>query len=508
MGTTKRLQGKRIIAFCMLLFCLILSLFPQIAYAAPGNAVDLTVQQTHTKPASSTVNGTFGYVLAAQNNETPMPGGGSGGTYGFTITNTNTVAIPTITYSESGIYYYKLKPGTEAIGVGFARATEEYTIEVYVKTNPSPDVITVIKRADGTKVSAISFATSYTPLATETISAPAVEKTVTGSPDSPATFSFVLRALGASYPMPAGSTGDAMQIDIVGSGTGYFGAWQYTAAGTYNYTVTELNTGVAGYIYDNTVYSIRDVVTDNNGQLVLSSRSVISSASGNATVCAFTNSYAPGGTPTPSTPPPTPSTPTPTPSRPTPTPTPTPTPPPTTPTGPGVVSSSSAGGGVASSQSVSESSPNAMEYVDDAYTPLAGFFGNSPYWSLLSLMMSIAGAAIAIITLIVHLRSISKKRDDQDEDEEYYDYEEEEIERETKYRKFCNFLRGLSMPVGILVGIIFLILDDLTTPMAFINRNTIVVAIAFIVQLVLLVVQAIVRRKKARPEYDEYEETT
>ena len=120
---------------------------------------------------------------------------------------------------------------------------------------------------------------------------PPVAKKITGdTPSSSSTFTFVLTTSDANYPMPDGSNGTTKEISIKGSGSSKFGPITFTEPGTYTYTVSERDTGVEGYTYDTTVYTIRYTVTEQNGELV--SKCVITDPNGkevNSPV--FTNKY-------------------------------------------------------------------------------------------------------------------------------------------------------------------------------------------------------------------------
>ena len=97
---------------------------------------------------------------------------------------------------------------------------------------------------------------------------PPVAKVVTGdTPPSPSEFTFVLTPNNAAFPMPNGKTGGSATVKITGAGSSEFGWITFTEAGTYEYKVTETNTGVAGYTYDTSVYTIRYEVVERDGKL-------------------------------------------------------------------------------------------------------------------------------------------------------------------------------------------------------------------------------------------------
>jgi pilin isopeptide linkage protein len=109
--------------------------------------------------------------------------------------------------------------------------------------------------------------------------------------------------------MPVGSVGGAKTIYITGSGRGEFGTWNYYEAGTYYYTVYEINTKIDGYTYDEARYTITDMVSEDHGKLALY-RVVHNSTNRQVASLIFNNYYddgpTGGGEPAPPTPPPPP----------------------------------------------------------------------------------------------------------------------------------------------------------------------------------------------------------
>ena len=131
---------------------------------------------------------------------------------------------------------------------------------------------------------------------------PPVAKKITGdTPASSSTFTFILTAANADYPMPEGSVGTTKEIRITGSGSSEFGPITFTKPGVYTYTVSEKNTGVEGYTYDTTVYTIQYTVTEQDGNLVLQRR--ITDPNGKEVDSSvFTNKYSVPGPSTPQLP--------------------------------------------------------------------------------------------------------------------------------------------------------------------------------------------------------------
>ncbi|MDR1953524.1 MAG: prealbumin-like fold domain-containing protein [Clostridiales Family XIII bacterium] len=99
-------------------------------------------------------------------------------------------------------------------------------------------------------------------------------------------------------------------------------------------------------------------------------------------------------------------------------------------------------------------------------------------WSLLSLLLSLIAL---LITLTLLITAFIRRRMDEDEGK----YERDE--RDERMRKGW-LLRIFTAVTGLLVGIVFLIVDDLSLPMDWINRWTIYVGIVFIVHILLLAI--------------------
>ncbi|MGL6197580.1 MAG: Spy0128 family protein [Lachnospiraceae bacterium] len=269
MGIFEKIRKKRFFMFFMLLACLLPLVLPQAVQAASTD-LTLTVDQVFTKPEGSQAADTFTYSLTALQSGSPMPGGSSGDTWDFTISGTDTISIEPITYSTPGSYSYELRQTVLAEQTGYTYDMQVYTINVnvtYVGGELQTNV--VVEKDNGYKVSVIEFNNSYQPLASNLMVDPPVKKTVTGTPSADGTFTFKLEAENKSNPMPSDSEDGVKLMTIVGEGEDDFGTWSYSEEGTYHYTVKEVNNGEDGYTYDTTVYTITDIVTDVDGQLVV-----------------------------------------------------------------------------------------------------------------------------------------------------------------------------------------------------------------------------------------------
>ena len=287
------LRMAAILVIALVMTLVAAALAPIVAYAA-DNPLYFSVEQT-IRPASSDEE--FAYRLTPLGDGSPMPFGSLSDGYYFTIAGEGSANIGPISYSRPGVYRYEIFQIIEEEKPGYTYDRRVYIIEVYV--DATLDVTLVIINVDGTKTDVIVFENEYNvePSDPELMVDPSVVKTVTGDlPGEDGVFTFRLVAKDPLQPMPAGSSGGVKTITIKGSGRGEFGTWSYVKAGTYIYTVNEVKSGVKGYTYDTVVYTITDVVSDENGRLVLS-RAVTNNTGASVTSMSFINKYSIAGTP-------------------------------------------------------------------------------------------------------------------------------------------------------------------------------------------------------------------
>jgi pilin isopeptide linkage protein len=116
----------------------------------------------------------------------------------------------------------------------------------------------------GATVSGYNILNTYIP---PVLVDPPVSKVLTGdTPSTPAQFTFRFTGQGGA-PMPPGSTNGVKVVNILGTGAVDFGDITYTVPGVYHYTISEVNTGAAGYTYDTTIYNMDVTVTLVSGRL-------------------------------------------------------------------------------------------------------------------------------------------------------------------------------------------------------------------------------------------------
>jgi len=292
-------NSKRHLAFLVLMaFTLMTAVIP--VHAEETASLRLLVNQKFCVSGSTFLDegGIFAYMLSAVTAETPMPAGSTQEGYRFSLKENQSVEIGPITYSQTGIYEYRLELVAGSEKKGYTNDVKVYFITVYVKNTEKCGLVTevIAKNMAGDKVGSLDFEHTYLPLASDpaNMADPLVKKTVSGCPSGKGIFKFALTAEEKGSPMPEGSTDGKKLITIEGEGESEFGVWSYTSPGIYHYTVSEENTGEAGYTYDSTVYIITDVVEDEDGQLIVT-RSITSSEKKQVDTCAFRNQYSQKG---------------------------------------------------------------------------------------------------------------------------------------------------------------------------------------------------------------------
>ena len=193
----------------------------------------------------------FTFDLEAVGNA-PMPAGAAEGKKsGIATKDAPVVNFGEITYEKAGTYEYTI---TEQNG-----GADGVTYD----TTPHNVVVTVTK-GKGNKLSAevkYDDAKSLTITNTYASTKATIEATKEFEDWGKATeFKFDLAAVTEGAPMPSETTATATEKNPLAS----FGEITYEKAGTYEYTITEQNSGADGVTYDTTAHKVKVVVTKAN----------------------------------------------------------------------------------------------------------------------------------------------------------------------------------------------------------------------------------------------------
>lgn len=183
------------------------------------------------------------------------------------------VALRSITYTEPGTHSYMLRE----VGGGTHKAGVEYDGSVFAVTTTVTDngdgTLSVAHKVDN-DANAVGFTNSYAPAATSvTLGA---SKVLNGKSLEDGEFSFALEGEDGTR-LTAGNDANGMVV---------FPAIQYSEAGTYQYTLSEVKGGETGVTYDESAYEVTVAVEDDGeGSLV----ATVSYEGGKAPV--FNNTY-------------------------------------------------------------------------------------------------------------------------------------------------------------------------------------------------------------------------
>ena len=234
-------------------------------YSVQPTVSSVTDQVTVTKQFTGRdmAAGEFAFELLEGNNVVATGTNGADGS----------VALSSITYTEPGTHSYTLRE----VGGGTHKAGVEYDGSVFAVTTTVTDngngTLSVAHKVDS-DANAVGFANTYAPAATSvTLGA---SKVLNGKSLEDGEFSFALE----------GEDGTQLAAKNDANGMVVFPAIQYSEAGTYQYTLSEVKGSEVGVTYDETAYAVTVVVEDDGeGSLI----ATVSYEGGKAPV--FNNTY-------------------------------------------------------------------------------------------------------------------------------------------------------------------------------------------------------------------------
>lgn len=147
---------------------------------------------------------------------------------------------------------------------------------------------------------------------------------------------------------------------------------------------------------------------------------------------------------------------------------------------------------------LAEQTGNLIEDLGNNAVPLSNFSGGA--WSLLSLMVAITSLCATIVML---LRSFIKRRVRSEEVEAKADADVYNRQEGQSKQSRWTLARTISMLLGLLPGFLFLLLDDISMPVAFVNQNTPWVLLGLVVFLAAAGLQLFFKRRSRQGDNEE-----
>lgn len=188
---------------------------------------------------------------------------------GMTVTGTNdadgTVTFGAVSFDAPGTYTFAITEdhaGETIDGVTYDDATYTATAAVTDNGDGTLAVAWSLSDADGDPVDAAAFENAYRATMATPVTLGAT-KTLSGAELTDGRFTFQLTGADADTPMPADAADGTATAANAADGTVSFGGITYTEAGTYTYTLAEVDDGQDGVTYDDTAYTVTVTVTDD-----------------------------------------------------------------------------------------------------------------------------------------------------------------------------------------------------------------------------------------------------
>lgn len=203
--------------------------------------------------------------------EVPMPEDNT-----ISIVDEGNAVFGDIHFTRAGIYTYTIAE-RQNTWTGYTLDERVFTVTVTVIDNWGRLEATweAVDNNDEAHGADVTFDNEYVPLPVDA-SFPASKLFTGNERPTEKTFTFTLEPSGVTgeavkveQPMPEGTEDGVKTITVIGPETKEFGTITFTYPGEYLYTVKEIEGSETGYTYDDHAYVIKAVVTDNDGQLVI-----------------------------------------------------------------------------------------------------------------------------------------------------------------------------------------------------------------------------------------------
>ena len=191
------------------------------------------------------------------------------------------VELGAVTFTEPGDYVYTIREVSTALAsVDYDAA--EYAVTATVTDN-GDGTLSVTWKLDGDAPA--TFTNTYDPVDASVVIG--ASKVLDGRELKDGEFTFQLTGADESTPMPEDAKDGVATATNAANGSIGFGTIVYDQAGTYKYTVSEVNDKQDGVTYDDTTYEVTVTVTDNTAE----GRLEANVDYGEATALVFTNTY-------------------------------------------------------------------------------------------------------------------------------------------------------------------------------------------------------------------------
>ena len=232
-------------------------------------------------------------IATTATNEAPTTEGSNTGAFNF----------GSLTFTQTGTYTYKVtedKGGTKADGYTYDGSV--YTVTFTVTDNKQGKLVATRAITKGNEAKGdIVFTNTYEPTSVSTDAAGTLggKKTVQASDGN----TYELQAGDFSFQLTPGANapGKVQTVQNKADGTYAFDPIPFTSAGTYSYTVSEVQATKGGFTFDGASYGVTFTVEDQNGVLKITNTQVQrvegdNKADGKLGELNFTNKYDPKAT--------------------------------------------------------------------------------------------------------------------------------------------------------------------------------------------------------------------
>ena len=247
-------------------------------YTAKPVDVTLNVEKTIDDQSLSNKEGTFTFELRDED-------GNLVGSKNIQTSDEGEVSFNPISFDKAGTYNYTITEvaGNEA-GFTYDKTVHQVKIVVSDKYDGTAQLSAVVT-IDGEVTNIAAFENIYK--ATNTTYQLEITKELEGIADN----------LAGEFEFMITSDNDAKEsVEIKGAGTAKSQVYTYEQAGLYQYMISEVDSKLPGYTYDDSVYMVMVIVEDVDGQLKVSKVEVHKNYTGNVVEgIVFKNSYAAEG---------------------------------------------------------------------------------------------------------------------------------------------------------------------------------------------------------------------